>query len=146
MSAVDYLLDKTLYIVDTPHISIETLLEIIRATMNEKHLDCILIDHFRLIDGVDYSSDKYARATRRLRELANWLNIPVVTTLQCPRDDNQREPSFADIPCTMNSLVDDSDVVLFLHRHNEYNGPAEPVRRFMLSQTPNSTESYTEPD
>ena len=26
----------------------------------------------------------------------------------------------------------------------EYNGPAEPVRRFMLSQAPNSTEPHTE--
>lgn len=26
----------------------------------------------------------------------------------------------------------------------EYNGPAEPVRQFMLSQAPNSTEPHTE--
>ena len=28
----------------------------------------------------------------------------------------------------------------------EYNGPAEPVRQFMLSQAPNSTEPHTESD
>ena len=27
---------------------------------------------------------------------------------------------------------------------SEYNGPAEPVRQFMLSQAPNSTEPHTE--
>lgn len=30
------------------------------------------------------------------------------------------------------------------HRPTEYNGPAEPVRQFMLSQAPNSTEPHTE--
>ena len=29
-------------------------------------------------------------------------------------------------------------------QENEYNGPAEPVHRFMLSQAPNSTEPHTE--
>ena len=29
---------------------------------------------------------------------------------------------------------------------DEYNGPAEPVRQFMLSQAPNSTEPHIESD
>ena len=117
VSALVYLFDKSLYIVDIPNISIDTLLEIIRTAVTEMHLDCIILDHFGLIDGIESSSDKHERATRRLKELAMRLNIPIVTMIQLPRDNNQKELSLADIPCTMNSLGDDSDVVLFLHRH-----------------------------
>lgn len=117
VSALVYLFNKSLYIVDIPNISIDTLLEIIRTAVTEMHLDCIILDHFGLIDGIESSSDKHERATRRLKELAMRLNIPIVTMIQLPRDNNQKELSLADIPCTMNSLGDDSDVVLFLHRH-----------------------------
>ena len=117
MSVVDYLYDKSLYIVDIPNISIEALLDITRVAVTEKHVNCILIDYFGLIGGVESSSDKYERASRKLRELTKWLNVPIIAMLQLRRDNNQREPSLEDVPCTMNSLVDDSDVVLFLHRH-----------------------------
>lgn len=117
MSAVDYLYDKSLYIVDIPSVSIETLLDITRRAVTEKHLDCIIIDHFRLIGGVDSSSDEYERVASQLKDLAKYLNVPIITMFQFPRDDKQGEPSLSDVPCIMNSLVDGSDVVLFLHRH-----------------------------
>lgn len=117
MSVVDYLYDKSLYIVDIPNISIEALLDITRAAVTEKHVNCILIDHFRLIKGIEFSLDKHERATRKLKELAMWMNIPIITMFQFSRDSNQREPSLEEISCTADSLVDDSDVVLFLHRH-----------------------------
>ena len=115
--AATYLCERSLYIVDDTRISIETLTEIARTAVMEKQLDCILIDHFGLICNVDFTSDKYERASKKLKDLARWLNVPVVTMFQCPRDSNQREPSLADVPCTMNWLADDSDVILFLHRH-----------------------------
>lgn len=121
MSAVDYLFDKSLYIVDIPNISIEALLDITRVAVTEKHVNCILIDHFRLIKGIEFSLDKYERASRKLKELAMWLNIPIITMFQFPSDSNQREPSLEEIFYTANSLVDDSDVVLFLHRHRSQN-------------------------
>ena len=34
-----------------------------------------------------------------------WLNVSIVTMFQCPRDSNQREPSLADVPCTMNWFI-----------------------------------------
>ena len=117
MSAVDYLYDKSLYIVDIPNISIEALLDITRIAVIEKHLDCIIIDHFRLIGGVDSSSDEYERVASQLKDLAKYLNVPIITMFQFPRDDKQGEPSLSDVPCIMNSLVDGSDVVLFLQRH-----------------------------
>ena len=121
MSAVDYLYDKSLYIVDIPNISIEALLDITRAAVTEKHVNCILIDHFRLIKGIEFSLDKYERATRKLKELAMWMNIPIITMFQFSRDSDQREPSLEEISCTADSLDDDSDVVLFLHRHRSQN-------------------------
>ena len=121
ISAVDYLYDKSLYIVDIPNISIEALLDIARIAVTEKHVNCILLDHFSLIKGIGFLLDKYERATRKLKELAMWLNIPIITMFQFPRDSNQREPSLEEISCTADSLVDDSDVVLFLHRHRSQN-------------------------
>ena len=117
VSALSYLFDKRLYIVDIPSASIETLLDITRRAVTEKHLDCIIIDHFRLIGGVDSSSDEYERVASQLKDLAKYLNVPIITMFQFPRDDKQGEPSLSEVPCIMNSLVDGSEVVLFLHRH-----------------------------
>ena len=117
VSALSYLFDKRLYIVDIPSVSIETLLDITRRAVTEKHLDCIIIDHFRLIGGVDSSSDEYERVASQLKDLAKYLNVPIITMFQFPRDDKQGEPSLSEVPCIMNSLVDGSEVVLFLHRH-----------------------------
>ena len=39
-----------------------------------------------------------------------------------------------------------SSRILPFCRAAEYNGPAEPVHQFMLSQAPNSTEPHTESD
>lgn len=36
----------------------------------EKQLDCILIDHFGLIGNADFTSDKYERASKKLKNLA----------------------------------------------------------------------------
>ena len=118
VSALSNLFDKRLYIVDIPSMSIKALLDITRIAVTEKHLDCIIIDHFRLIGGVDSSSDEYERVTRELQDLAKYLNVPIITMFQFPRDDKQGEPSLADVPCIVNSLVDGSDVVLFLHRYS----------------------------
>ena len=149
ISAVDYLFDKTLYIVDIPSISIEALLKIIRVAITEKHLDCILIDYFRLIGGVDSLSDKYERASRKLKELAMWLNVPIVAMFQCPRGNNQKEPSLADVSYTMNSLVDDSDAVLFLHRHKspivvgEDNVKSLQVAKVIIAKNKNGDIGHT---
>lgn len=79
VSALSYLFDKRLYIVDIPSISIKALLDITRIAVTEKHLDCIIIDHFRLIGGVDSSSDEYGRVARELQDLAKYLNVPIIT-------------------------------------------------------------------
>ncbi len=60
---------RKLYI-DDAKISIETLIEIARTAVMEKQLDCILIDHFGLICNVDFTSDKYERASKKLKDLA----------------------------------------------------------------------------
>lgn len=60
---------RKLYI-DDAKISIETLIEIDRTAVMEKQLDCILIDHFGLICNVDFTSDKYERASKKLKDLA----------------------------------------------------------------------------
>lgn len=117
-TALEYLWTKHLYIVDAPNIPIDVLWDIAVADkIKTNGPDCILIDHFGLIgDGVS-SSDKYERYSRELQSIAEVMKIPVITMFQLPRVYNQREPSLIDIPCAMNSLVADSDIVLFLHRN-----------------------------
>ena len=43
-------------------------------------------------------------------------------------------------PKTVNGFALDDSRILGEFDTGEYNGPAEPVRQFMLSQAPNSTE------
>ena len=45
------------------------------------------------------------------------MNVSIITMFQFPRDDKQGEPSLTDVPYIMNSLVDGSEVILFLPRH-----------------------------
>ena len=119
ITAIEYLWTKHLYIVDIPNISINALWDIAVAdkTRNCVGSDCILIDHFGLIGDEVSSSDKYESFSRELQSIAQVMNKPVITMFQLPRVNNQREPSLIDMPCAMNSLVDDSDIVLFLHRN-----------------------------
>lgn len=115
ISAAEYLDHTTFYIVDTPELSIETLEKIVWAVLARERIDCILIDSFNLIGCADSETDRYKRISNVLGRL-DCRDTSIVTMLQCPCDRKQREPSLADVPHDMYPLVNESDVVLFLHR------------------------------
>lgn len=128
--AIEYLWTRDLYIVDIRSISVQALRAIILATakIEMESLECILIDHFGLISGKSSPSDKYESPSSVLQSLASYLNIPVIAMFQLQRPNNQIEPSLSDIPCEMNfTLVHDSDVVLFLHRHKSLTGVGQCI-------------------
>lgn len=116
ISAAQQLWDRTFFIVDTPGLSIEKLEKIVWAAVSTEPIDCILIDSFNLIECCANSeTDRYKRIANVLRRL-ECCNAPIVTTFQCPYDKSQREPSLADVPHDIYPLVNESDVVFFLHR------------------------------
>lgn len=116
LSVAEQLWNQTFFIVDTPGLSIEKLEKIVWAAVSTEKIDCILIDSFNHIECCANSeTDRYKKNANVLHRLKG-SNVPIVTTLQCPCDKSQREPSLADVPHDMYSLIDESDVVLFLHR------------------------------
>lgn len=118
--AIEYLWNRHLYIVDIPNVSTKALWDIIlTTTMMEMHRpDCILIDHFGLIRGRASSSDEYDSPSGRLKSIASCFSVPVFVMYQLQHPNSRREPTLAELPCVMKFLlVEDSDAVLFLHRH-----------------------------
>lgn len=134
-SAADYIYSKTFYIVDIPRLSIESLKIMAKEAVLRKKIDCIIIDSFNLIEcREDSSADRYSRIAKVLKDL-NYLEVPIVTMLQCPRDREHREPYLADVPSDMYPLINESDVVFFLHRSryvtesNQYSYDDEIARK-----------------
>ena len=116
ISTAQQLFDRTFFIVDIPGLSIEKLEKIVWAAVSTEQIDCILIDSFNLIECCANSeADRYKRITNVLRRLRG-SDKPIITTFQCPYDKSQREPSLADVPHDIYTLVNESDVVFFLHR------------------------------
>ena len=115
-STAQQLWDRTFFIVDTPGLSIEKLEKIVWAAGSTEQIDCILIDSFNLIECCANSeTDRYKRIANVLSNLRG-SDTPIITTFQCPYDKSQREPSLADVPHDIYPLVNESDVVFFLHR------------------------------
>ena len=122
--------ESPLYIVDSSTLTIENLYTKAQNAVKDYGVKIILIDYFQLIyDEVKFSENRYLELnyfSRRLNSLAKELNVPVIVFSQLGRDIDSREgrdnktPVLSDLKGS-GTLLDDSDVVCFIHRPECYN-------------------------
>lgn len=121
--AMGVLSETSLYIDDTPGISIMDMRTKARKLQVEKGLDMIIVDYLQLIRGRNTENrvQEVSDISRSLKGLARELDIPVVALAQLSRAVEQRTdgiPQLSDLRDS-GSIEQDADVVMFLSRLEE---------------------------
>ncbi|HPX59214.1 MAG TPA: DnaB-like helicase C-terminal domain-containing protein [Bacteroidales bacterium] len=111
-----------IYIDDTSQLSIQDLCEKAHKLVLENNVKIIFIDHVQILS----MNDKFTKEhhndinfiSRKLKALAEELNIPIVVTSQLPSDLKDR-PRLTDLQY-YGTLCDDANVVCFIYKPEYY--------------------------
>ncbi len=129
----DQISDNSLYIDDTPAISVATLKT--RARRLKRKIDgelgLIVVDYLQLMRGTrrfESRVQEISEITQGLKSVAKELDVPVLALSQLSRAVEQREdkrPHLADLR-ESGTIEQDADVVMFIYRQEYYEERAEP--------------------
>ena len=124
--------DLSLYIDDSPNLSISALRTRARRLKRKHGLDAIIIDYLQLIRPTLARPDnrvlEIAEMTRNLKALAKELDMPVLCLSQLSRQVEQRDdkrPQLSDLR-ESGAIEQDADVVMFIYREEYYTERKEP--------------------
>ena len=131
--ASEKLKNLSLFIDDSPALTISSIRTRSRRLKRKFGLDLIIIDYLQLITGESKNSNdnrvkEISDITRGLKAIAKELNIPVVALSQLSRKVEEREekrPQLADLR-ESGSIEQDADLVVFLYREEYYLARTEP--------------------
>lgn len=121
---------SSLFIDDTPGISIAELRTKCRKLKLEHNLSIIIIDYLQLMSGsgrADSRQQEISDISRALKGLARELHVPVVALSQLSRAVEQRpdhRPMMSDLR-ESGAIEQDADVVMFIYRDDYYNHDTE---------------------
>ena len=134
--ASDKLAGSSIYIDDTPGLTIQEMRGKARRLKAKGGLDLIVIDYLQLMQAPDRRTNSENRQhevseiNRGLKALARELNVPVLALSQLSRSVETRQvkkPMLSDLR-ESGSLEQDADIVMFLYREDYYkNAGASPV-------------------
>ncbi len=133
IKASEQLKNLSLFIDDSPALTISSIRTRSRRLKRKFGLDLIIIDYLQLINGESRNSNdnrvkEISDITRGLKAIAKELNIPVVALSQLSRKVEEREekrPQLADLR-ESGSIEQDADLVVFLYREEYYLARTEP--------------------
>ena len=133
IKASEKLKNLSLFIDDSPALTISSIRTRARRLKRKKGLDLIIIDYLQLISGEsknlnDNRVKEISDITRGLKAIAKELNIPVIALSQLSRKVEEREekrPQLADLR-ESGSIEQDADLVVFLYREEYYLARTEP--------------------
>jgi len=124
---INDLKQSKLYIDDTPGIDIERLCTKARKLKRDFNIELLVIDYIGLINTKEYAGQKVNQIgyiSRKIKQLAKDLNIPIITLSQLSRkvDDrpiDNRMPELSDLRDS-GDIEQDADEVYFLFRPQYY--------------------------
>ena len=130
--AMDTLSPASIFIDDTPGISMMEIKNKCRRLKAEKGLDLILVDYLQLMNYDGKSENRQQEITalsRAFKHLAREMHCPVVLLSQLSRAPEQRggdqkRPILSDLR-ESGAIEQDADIVLFLYRDDYYNPDTE---------------------
>ena len=133
IKASEKLKELSLFIDDSPALTISSIRTRSRRLKRKHGLDLIIIDYLQLISGEsknlnDNRVKEISDITRGLKAIAKELNIPVIALSQLSRKVEEREekrPQLADLR-ESGSIEQDADLVVFLYREEYYLARTEP--------------------
>ncbi|WP_281817000.1 replicative DNA helicase [Vallitalea longa] len=129
-SGSSVLSSASIYIDDTPGITVSEMKAKCRKLKLEKGLDLILIDYLQLMSGngrTESRQQEISEISRSLKALAREMEAPVVALSQLSRACESRadhRPMLSDLR-ESGAIEQDADVVMFLYRDEYYNPETE---------------------
>jgi replicative DNA helicase len=126
--AIDNLSNLSLYIDDTPNISVAEINVKLKKLKqeNERPLGIIFIDYLQLLEDNQKNENRVqelSKITRNLKKLARELDVPIIVLSQLSRNVETRtnkRPMLSDLR-ESGSIEQDADVVIMLYRDEYYN-------------------------
>jgi replicative DNA helicase len=124
---IDTLSNLSLYIDDTPNISVAEMHFKIKKLKQENDipLGIIFVDYLQLLEDVSKTDNRVqelSKITRSLKKLARELNVPIIVLSQLSRNVETRtnkRPMLSDLR-ESGSIEQDADVVIMLYRDEYY--------------------------
>ena len=126
--ASDKLAGASMFIDDTPGLTLQELRSKVRKLKAEGGLDLIVIDYLQLMRGssrrnsFENRQHEVSAISRGLKALARELDVPVLALSQLSRSVETRQekrPMLSDLR-ESGSLEQDADIVMFLYREDYY--------------------------
>ncbi len=115
------LADASIYIDDTPALTVTEIRTKARRLQAEHNIQLIMVDYLQLMHGStrDNRVQEVSEISQGLKNLARELKIPVVAAAQLSRAMEARggKPRLSDLR-ESGSIEQDADVVVFLHRED----------------------------
>lgn len=124
--AAGNLSDASIFIDDTPALTILELRAKARRLTGEHGLGLLIVDYLQLMRGrtmVESRQQEISEISRSLKALAKELNIPVIAVSQLSRRSESREdkrPQMSDLR-ESGAIEQDADLILFIYRDEVYN-------------------------
>ena len=123
MEAAGELSMLNIYVDDSPSQTIESIMSRSRFMYYRYGINLILIDYAQLVEATARSrQEEVSQISRKLKQLARELNIPIIAAAQLSRNLESRQdkrPQLADLR-ESGSLEQESDVVIFIYRDEYY--------------------------
>ncbi|KUK79083.1 MAG: replicative DNA helicase [Microgenomates bacterium 39_7] len=121
--AMGVLADASLYIDDTPGLSIYEMRTKARRLMSEHEIDLIVVDYLQLAHGktMDNRVQEVSEISQGLKNIARELRIPILALSQLSRaveSRGEKRPQLSDLR-ESGAIEQDADVVMFLYRKDE---------------------------
>jgi replicative DNA helicase len=124
--AAGNLSDASIFIDDTPALTILELRAKARRLKGEHGLGLLIVDYLQLMRGrtmIESRQQEISEISRSLKALAKELNIPVIAVSQLSRRSESREdkrPQMSDLR-ESGAIEQDADLILFIYRDEVYN-------------------------
>jgi replicative DNA helicase len=124
--AAGNLSDASIFIDDTPALTILELRAKARRLKGEHGLGLLIVDYLQLMRGrtmIENRQQEISEISRSLKALAKELNIPVIAVSQLSRRSESREdkrPQMSDLR-ESGAIEQDADLILFIYRDEVYN-------------------------
>lgn len=128
--AVVTLGNSNLFLDDSSSLTVMEIINKCRRLKEKFGLDMIVIDYLQLISGngrTENRQQEVSEISRKLKQLARELNVPVIALSQLSRAVEQRadkRPMLSDLR-ESGSIEQDADIVSFLYRDDYYNQETE---------------------
>ena len=120
------LVEATIFIDDTPAISITELRGKCRRLVAQHKLDIVIVDYLQLMSGPDSAGSREQEVSlisRSLKSIAKELNVPILALSQLNRSVEMRggtkRPQLSDLR-ESGAIEQDADMVVFIHRQEKF--------------------------